>query len=70
MKKDSNQLIKEGLTDAVGFLVGSLVAFFIGRMFGLDLFESGYGWRSTGAILLAGLGAGLGVAAARRMLRP
>ncbi len=68
MQKDTNQLLKEGLIDAVGFVVGSLIAFFIGRMFGLDLFDEGYGWKSTGAILMAGLGGGLGVAVARRTL--
>ncbi len=57
----------EGLTDAAGFVVGSLVAFGIGRLLGFDLFAPGYGLGSTVAILLAGLGAGLGVAAARRI---
>jgi len=56
------------LTDAAGFVVGSLVAFGIGRLLGFDLFASGYGFSSTVAILLAGLGAGLGVAAARRIV--
>lgn len=67
-QKDTNTLLKEGAIDAVGFVVGSLIAFFIGRWLGLDLFDAGYGWKSTGAILMAGLGGGLGVAAARRML--
>ena len=58
----------EGLTDAAGFVVGSLIAFGIGRLLGFDLFASGYGFSSTVAILLAGLGAGLGVAAARRIV--
>ena len=58
----------EGLTDAAGFIVGSLVAFVIGRLLGFDLFATGYGFSSTVAILLAGLGAGLGVAAARRVV--
>jgi hypothetical protein len=57
----------EGLTDAAGFVAGSLVAFGIGRLLGFDLFAPGYGFSSTVAILLAGLGAGLGVAAARRI---
>jgi hypothetical protein len=59
---------KEGLTDASGFVVGSLIAFGIGRALGFDLFAPGYGFGSTMAILLAGLGAGLGVAAARRLV--
>ena len=56
----------EGLTDAVGFVVGSLIAFILGRWLGFDLFAPGYGFSSTVAILMAGAGAGLGVAAARR----
>jgi hypothetical protein len=68
-QKNTEQLLKEGLIDAVGFVVGSLVAFFVGRLLGLDLFDEGYGIKSTGAILMAGLGGGLGVAAARRVLR-
>lgn len=58
----------EGLTDASGFILGSLVAFAIGRLLGFDLFATGYGFSSTVAILLAGLGAGLGVATARRVV--
>lgn len=57
----------EGLTDASGFVVGSLIAFGIGRLLGFDLFAPGYGFSSSIAILLAGLGAGLGVATARRI---
>ncbi len=59
--------LQEGLTDAIGFVAGSLVAFALGRLLGLDLFAPGYGFGSTVAILLAGLGAGLGVAVARRI---
>ena len=65
--KDAKDLLKEGLTDAIGFVAGSMIAFWIGRFLGFDLFEQGYGFSSTIAILLAGLGGGLGVAAARRI---
>ncbi|MDI9335164.1 MAG: hypothetical protein QM533_12395 [Cytophagales bacterium] len=57
----------EGLIDAVGFVVGSLIAFALGRALGFDLFAPGYDTKSTAAILLAGLGAGLGVTVARRI---
>jgi hypothetical protein len=66
--KDTKNLLKEGLTDAVGFLGGSFIAFWLGRFLGFDLFEQGYGFSSTVAILLAGLGGGLGVALARRVM--
>lgn len=66
---NTKSLFKEGLTDAVGFVGGSIVAFWLGRWMGFDLFEQGYGISSTVAILLAGLGGGLGVAAARRVAK-
>lgn len=65
---DVKTKLMEGLTDAVGFVVGSLVAFFLSRALGFDLFAPGYAMDSMGAILLAGLGAGLGVMLARRTL--
>jgi hypothetical protein len=66
--KDTKALLKEGLTDALGFVGGSIAAFWLGRFLGFDLFEQGYGISSTVAILLAGLGGGLGVALARRIV--
>jgi hypothetical protein len=55
-----------GLSDAVGFLGGSLSAYWIGKLLGLDIFAPGYGTSSTVAILLVGLGGGLGLQLARR----
>lgn len=65
---DGKNLLKEGLTDAIGFVGGSMIAFWLGRFLGFDMFEQGYGFSSTIAILLAGLGGGLGVAAARKVM--
>ena len=61
-------LLIEGLADAVGFVGGSLLGYWIGQMLGLDLMASGYGNGTIGAILLVGLGGGLGLQAARRWL--
>lgn len=61
-----NNLWLEGLSDAVGFVGGALLGFWAGRLFGLDLFAPGYGNASIGAILLVGLGGGLGLQVARR----
>jgi hypothetical protein len=58
------QLI-EGLTDALGFVVGSLLGYGLGVTFGLNLFAEGYGAGSMVAILLVGLGGGIGLQAAR-----
>jgi hypothetical protein len=42
------------------------LGFWGGRFFGLDIFDPGYGNASIGAILLVGLGGGLGLQGARR----
>ncbi len=61
-----NNLWLEGLSDAIGFIGGALLGFWAGRLFGLDIFAPGYGNASIGAIVLVGLGGGLGLQAARR----
>ncbi len=64
MRKTAS-LWKEGLTDAVAFVVGGMAGFGVGRLLGLDIFAPGYGMDAMGGILLVGLGAGLG----RRLMR-
>lgn len=56
----------EGLSDAIGFVGGSLLGFWLGRLLGLDIFAPGYGNASIGGILLVGLGGGGGLQLARR----
>ena len=58
----------EGLTDAMGFVVGALLGYGVGAALGLDLFAPGYGTGSIIAILLVGLGGGMGLQASRRFL--
>ena len=53
----NNSLWFEGLTDAVGFLGGSLLGFGLGQLFGLDIFANGYSNSVIGGIVLVGLGA-------------
>ena len=60
----------EGLTDAIGFMVGALLGYGIGAALGLDLFAPGYGTGSIIAILLVGIGGGMGLQAARRFRTP
>jgi membrane protein YqaA with SNARE-associated domain len=55
-----------GLSDALGFLGGSLAGYWLGKLLGLDIFSPGYGGSSIGGILLVGLGGGLGLQVARR----
>ncbi len=62
----SNPLLLEGISDAVGFVGGALAGFWLGRLFGLDIFAAGYGTASVLGIVLVGLGGGLGLQAARR----
>ncbi|MBI2746054.1 MAG: hypothetical protein HYX45_10770 [Burkholderiales bacterium] len=65
----TNKLLLEGLSDAVGFVGGALAGYWAGHLLGWDLFAEGYGNASIGAILLVGLGGGLGLQLARRWLR-
>ena len=60
----------EGLTDAIGFMVGALLGYGIGVAFGLDLFAPGYGTGSIIAILLVGIGGGMGLQTARHFRAP
>jgi hypothetical protein len=62
----NNRLWIEGLSDAVGFVGGALLGFWLGRLLGLDLFAPGYGNASVGAIVLVGIGGGIGLQVARR----
>lgn len=59
-------LLLEGLSDAVGFVGGALLGFWIGRLFGLDIFSAGYDNASIAGIVLVGLGGGVGLQLARR----
>jgi hypothetical protein len=59
-------LLQEGLIDALGFVAGALLGWWIGEALGLPLFAEGHGNASLLAIALVGLGGGLGVQAARR----
>lgn len=59
-------LLLEGLSDAIGFVGGALLGFWIGRLFGLNIFSEGYGSASMVGIVLVGLGGGVGLQLARR----
>lgn len=62
----SRQLLLEGVSDAVGFVGGALIGFWIGRLLGWDIFAQGYGTDSIGGIVLVSVGGGLGLQIARR----
>ncbi len=63
-----NSLLKEGISDAIGFVVGALAGYLLARLLGFDLFAQGYGSSSIVAILLVGLGGGLGLQASRKFI--
>ncbi|HSV34911.1 MAG TPA: hypothetical protein VLI46_05110 [Ramlibacter sp.] len=61
-----NALLLEGLADAIGFIGGALLGYWLGLAFGLDIFDAGYGSASIAGIVLVGLGGGIGLQLARR----
>ena len=62
-------LLIEGLSDAIGFVGGALLGFWIGRLFGMDIFATGYNNASIAGIALVGVGGGIGLQLARRWRR-
>ena len=55
----------EGISDAVGFILGASAGFGIGRLLGFDPFTPGYETASIVGILLVGIGGGAGLQLAR-----
>ncbi len=71
MNQEMKNALGEGLVDALGFVGGALAGGLIARALGFDfLGEQGWSGASIAGILLVGLGAGMGKAAARKLLRP
>jgi hypothetical protein len=64
---NSKVLLIDGLADAVGFVGGSLLAFWLGRLLGFDIFDAGYSNSTIFGIVLVGIGGGLGLQIARRV---
>jgi uncharacterized membrane protein len=56
----------EGLSDAIGFVGGALMGFWIGRLLDFNIFDAGYSNKTILGIVLVGLGGGLGLQLARR----
>ncbi|CAN5607594.1 hypothetical protein BH11PSE7_BH11PSE7_17930 [soil metagenome] len=64
-----NPLLVEGLSDATGFVGGALLGFWLGQVFGFNIFAEGYSNASIFGILLVGLGGGAGLQLARAWRR-
>ena len=65
----AQQLLLEGGSDAMGFVGGALLGWGLAHVLGFDLFATGYGAGSIAAIVMVGLGGGLGLQLARRWRR-
>ncbi|MBC7437444.1 MAG: hypothetical protein H7332_15425 [Bdellovibrionales bacterium] len=64
-----NPLLLEGLSDAIGFVGGALLGFWLGQLLGFNIFAEGYSNASIFGILLVGLGGGAGLHLARAWRR-
>jgi hypothetical protein len=64
-----NPLLMEGLSDAIGFVGGALLGFWLGQVLGFNIFAEGYSNGSIFGILLVGLGGGAGLQLARAWRR-
>jgi hypothetical protein len=62
-----NPLLAEGLTDAIGFIAGSLLGLWLARMLGFDPFTGTFDGSAMVGILACGIGGGGGVQVARRI---
>ena len=61
-----NPLLLEGLSDAIGFLGGALVAYWVSMLLGFDPLAQGFENGTIVGIALAGIGGGVGLQLARR----
>ena len=59
-------MLIEGLSDAIGFVGGALLGWWMGQLLGFNIFDPGYSNSSIFGIVLVGLGGGLGLQLARR----
>jgi hypothetical protein len=64
---NSRTMLIDGLADAVGFVGGSLISFWLGRLFGFDIFDAGYSNTTIAGIVMVGIGGGVGLQVARRV---
>lgn len=60
------KLLREGVSDAVGFVGGALAGYWLASSLGFDAFAPGYGLESIAGIVAITLGSGTGLRLARR----
>ena len=69
MAQDFDRAMREGLADAIGFVGGALIGWWVGRQFGIDFIASS-DWNAqqvVGLVLIVA-GCGLGRWAARKLM--
>jgi len=68
-QKNSGELLKEGLADALGFVFGALAGWQLGVVLGFDFIGTpGYGAAQIAGLVLIVVGCGVGRSVARRLL--
>jgi hypothetical protein len=65
MDPQLQRMLKQGVSDAVGFVGGALSGYWLSQLMGWELFTEGYSNTSIMGILAVGLGGGAGLHAAR-----
>ena len=65
-KKPRVDYLSFGFLDAIGFMIGCLAAYWLGKLIGLDVFAPDNKNASLGGIVLVGLGGGMGLQWVRR----
>lgn len=55
----------EGVSDAVGFVLGGMLGFGLGQLVGWNIFDQSWGPGTIAGIALCGIGGGLGLRVAR-----
>jgi membrane protein YqaA with SNARE-associated domain len=69
MAHDFNRAMREGVADAVGFVLGALAGWWLGRQFGIDFIASTeWNVRQVTGLLLIVAGCGVGRLVARRLI--
>jgi len=69
MAQDFDRAMREGLADALGFVLGALAGWWLGRQFGIDFIHSSeWNTRQVVGLLLIVAGCGVGRLVARRLI--
>ena len=69
MAQDFDRAMREGVADAIGFVLGALAGWWLGRLFGIDFIASTeWNVRQVTGLLLIVAGCGVGRLVARRLI--